>query len=191
MKKQNDYSFSPIILLLTYITTPAGFTSIKAQPLNIKNDVFRNTKDGQPINSQGGGIFRFTDPVTGAKKYYWYGVHYKEADVYRSNPSVMQTTSTFGAVTCYSSTDLVNWTFEGDVLTQEEVMKTGGRTWVGRLGVAYIQELKSYALFVQHGNQVLITVSDTPMGRFTWHQQISMRDLIGTTKSGDRTVELR
>jgi hypothetical protein len=58
-----------------------------AQLLNIKNDVFWNTKDGQPIYSQGGGIFKFPDPETGNIKYYWYGVHYKEAETYRNNPA--------------------------------------------------------------------------------------------------------
>jgi hypothetical protein len=85
---------------------------------------------------------------------------------------------------------LVNWTFEGDVLTQEEVRKNNGnrRTWVGRLGVAYIPELNKYAMFVQHGAQVLIMVSDSPTGHFIWHQQISMKDMIGTTNTGDQTV---
>ena len=156
----------------------------------IRNDVFWQTKDGKPIFSQGGGIFRFPDPVTGEKKYYWYGVHYKEADTYRNDPSVTLSSSTFASVTCYSSTDLVNWTFEGDVLTTDELKKKDGdrRTWVGRLGVTYVKELKTYAMFVQHGNQVLITVCNTPNGQFTWHQQLNMKDMIGTPNTGDQTV---
>jgi hypothetical protein len=43
-------------------------------------------------------------------------------------------------------------------------------------------------MFVQHGSQVLITVCSTPTGQFTWHQQISMKDMIGTTNTGDQTV---
>lgn len=157
------------------------------QQQNIKNDVFWNTQDGQPISSQGGGIFKFADPVTGEKKYYWYGVHYEEADTYRNNPSVTLPNATFQSVSCYSSTDLVNWTFEKDVLTKAETNKIG-KTWVGRLGVAYIKELKKYALLVQHGNQVLITVSDSPTGDFTWHQRINMKSMIGTSNTGDQTV---
>ena len=157
------------------------------QVANIKNDVFWNTKDGQPIISQGGGIFRFADPVTGIKKYYWYGVHYAEADSYRNNPSVTQPNATFESVTCYSSVDLVNWTFEGDVLTKGETNKSG-KTWVGRLGVVYIKELNKYAMLVQHSNKVLVTVSDSPTGQFTWHQKINMEPMIGTTNTGDQTV---
>lgn len=189
MKMRTNYS-SVVILFLSCLIGTSKFNTVKAQALNIKNDVFWYTKDGRPINSQGGGIFRFADPATGEKKYYWYGVHYREADIYRNNPTVTLPTSTFESVTCYSSTDLVNWTFEGDVLTRDELRKQDGerRTWVGRLGVAYVKGLNKYAMFVQHGSQVLITVSATPTGQFTWHQQISMKEMIGTTNTGDQTV---
>jgi hypothetical protein len=184
---KNNFSFTLAILLLACTIGMGAINNLRAQAGNIKNDVFWNTKDGQPINSQGGGVFRFADPVTGVKKYYWYGVHYKEADTYRGDPAVTLSNCTFESVTCYSSTDLVKWTFEGDVLTKDKVNKSG-KTWVGRLGVAYIPELKKYALFVQHDKEVLITVADTPTGEFTWHQKISMKDRIGTTNTGDQTV---
>jgi hypothetical protein len=181
----------PFIVALLAATFGTGqLATLQAQSHNIRNDVFWYTKEGTPINSQGGGIFRFTDPSTGLKKYYWYGVHYREADTYRNDPSVTLPNATFQSVTCYSSTDLVNWTFERDVLTQEELQKHEGShpTWVGRLGVAYIRELNKYAMFVQHGAQVLIVISDSPAGSFGWHQQISMKDMIGTTNTGDQTV---
>ncbi|QJD94984.1 family 43 glycosylhydrolase [Mucilaginibacter robiniae] len=169
-----------------------GFGStlmVSAQTANIQNDVFWNTTDGRPIYSQGGGIFRFNDPASGAKKYYWYGVHYKEADAYRKDPSVTQKTSRFTSVTCYSSVDLVHWVFEGDVLTESEVLKNNAQpTWLGRLGVDYIKELKKYALIIQHGNQVLFAVADSPTSQFTWHQQIDMTSMIGTPNTGDQTV---
>jgi Glycosyl hydrolases family 43 len=170
-----------IILLLMCIN------NVKAQLLNIKNDVFWNTKEGKPIYSQGGGIFKFKD-AAGKAKYYWYGVQYKEADTYRNNPSVTLLNATFESVTCYSSADLVNWTFEADVFTKEEAFKTVAKTWVGRLGVAYIKELNKYTMVVQHGNQVLITLADSPTGPFTWHQRINMKEMIGTTNTGDQTV---
>jgi len=154
---------------------------------NIKNDSFWKTTDGHPINSQGGGIFQFKDPKSGEKKYYWYGVHYAEANFYRNDPSVTQQNATFESVTCYSSADLTNWKNEGDVLTKSETNKTM-KTWVGRLGVAYVKELKKYAMFVQHGKQVLITVSDSPTGPFTTHQHLDMEPLIGTSNTGDQTV---
>lgn len=179
------YAFYNLVVLLFVLICSVDRSN--AQTQNIKNDVFWNTRDGLPINSQGGGIFRFADPVTGVKKYYWYGVHYTEADAYRSNPAVTQPKATFESVTCYSSIDLVNWTFEGDVLTKDQTNQSG-KTWVGRLGVAYVKELNKYAMFVQHGNQVLITLSDSPIGQFTWHQKISMEQMIGTSNTGDQTV---
>ncbi|MCH5718313.1 family 43 glycosylhydrolase [Niabella hibiscisoli] len=159
-----------------------------AQMQPIKNDTFWNTKEGQPIYSQGGGIFRFKDPATKIEKYYWYGVHYKEADQYRRDPSVTLPNATFEAVTCYSSTDLVNWKAEGNVVTREDLEKTNKVTWVGRLGVAYVQELKQYAMFVQFGNQVLVALADKPAGTFSWHQLIDMKPIIGTPNTGDQTV---
>lgn len=176
---------SPILVLL--LLGVSGLQTTQAQQRNIKNDVFWNTEDDRPIYSQGGGIFKFANPATGEKKYYWYGVHYKEAELYLRNPSITQAKSNFEAVTCYSSTDLVNWKFENNVLTAEEVNKPN-KTWVGRLGVAYIKALNKYALIVQHGNKVLITTSDSPTGQFTWHQEISMEEMIGTSNTGDQTV---
>jgi len=186
-QKPDCYRF--VMLLLLCITAFAITPATQAQSLPIHNDTFWNTKEGNPLYSQGGGIFRFTDPATGTKKYYWYGVHYEQADVYRDHPSVTQKGSSFASVTCYSSTDLVNWHFEGDVLTKKELLKQDTRiSWVGRLGVAYIKELNKYALVVQHGSQVLIAVADSPTGEFAWHQQISMLSMIGTTNTGDQTV---
>lgn len=173
-----------IVLNAIFILTVSKGTS---QYLNIKNDVFWETADQKPIYSQGGGIFKFTDPSSGVKKYFWYGVKYKEADVYRHNPAVTLATSTFESVTCYSSSDLVNWKFEADVLNKE-VINPNGKTWAGRLGVAYIQELKKYAMFIQHDKEVLISLADSPVGEFQWHQKINMQKMIGTSNTGDQTV---
>jgi hypothetical protein len=97
-----------IAFLLASVFGGNNFTILHAQSLPVKNDVFWNTQDHQPINSQGGGIFKFPDPASGKIRYYWYGVHYKEADLYRNDPSITLPSTTFESVTCYSSTDLVN-----------------------------------------------------------------------------------
>lgn len=175
-------------VLLLFMENLVNSSRIFAQAHNIKNDTFWYTKDGKPINSQGGGVFKFTDPATGQQKYYWYGVAYYEADIYRNNPAVTLHNANFNAVTCYSSTDLVNWTFENNVLTNEELLQHASKTWVGRLGVAYIKSLQQYAMVVQHGNKVLFALSNTPTGNFTWHQEISMTNMIGTSNTGDQTV---
>jgi hypothetical protein len=169
------------------ILLPLLFLSLltSAQPKlsnKITNNSFWNTTTGTPIYSQGGGIFRFNN------KYYWYGVHYKEAALYRQDPSITQSNATFENVTCYSSTDLVNWTFESNVLTQDELAKHTRKTWIGRLGVAYIKSINQYTLVVQCGSSVLFATSATPNGNFEWHNQISMQDIIGTPNTGDQTV---
>jgi len=181
---RSNHSLIVYLFLLLFVIND----KVIAQSQNIKNDIFWNTKDGIPIYSQGGGVFKFTDPASGKMKYYWYGAHYKEAETYRNDPTVTQNRVSFESVTCYSSTDAVNWTFEGNVLTKEELLKHEGKTWVGRLGVAYIKEMKKYAIFVQHGRGVLIAISDSPTGPFTWHQKISMKEMIGTPNTGDQTV---
>lgn len=162
-----------------------------AQSYNIKNDSFWDTKSGKPVYSQGGGIFKFPDPETGKEKYFWYGVHYKQAELYRNDPSVTHSANNFEGVTCYTSDDLVNWEFEANVLTKEEVFKDqGGRrgTWLGRMGVAYVKEANKYVLIIQYGAQVLFTVSDSPTGPFKYQHQKSMMDWIGTSNTGDQTV---
>lgn len=161
----------------------------------IENDRFWTAADTVPIYSQGGGIFRFADPQTGRQRYYWYGVRYEEAEQYRLDPSVTPGGATFRSVTCYSSDDLANWRFEGDVLTRDELRENVGNrsTWVGRLGVAYVSELGRYAMFIQHAamsseSKVLIALADSPTGNFKWHRWISMYGMIGTHNTGDQTV---
>lgn len=160
--------------------------------LPIHNDTFWNTVDGQPLYSQGGGIFRFADPQTGRERYYWYGVRYKGAEQYRKDPSVTVEHAVFSGVTCYSSDNLVDWHYEGDVLTRAEADSHGRAGWVGRLGVVYISEIRQYALFVQHSNRdgvgVLIATSGTPTGQFRWHRRKDMTSVIGTPNTGDQTV---
>jgi hypothetical protein len=56
------------------------------------------------------------------------------------------------------------------------------------LGVAYVKELKKYALLTQLDNSVLIALSDAPTGPFKWHQRLNMTERIGTPNTGDQTV---
>jgi len=191
MKKMTNALNSSTILFLGLVATFYGNMAY-SQSYNIKNDTFWDTKNGEPIYSQGGGIFRFKDPDTNEEKYYWYGVHYEPAERYRQDPSVTLNRGTrFNSVTCYSSTDLVNWTFEGDVLTGEDASRNRGRPgwgWLGRLGVAYVEEAGQCVLMIQKGNGVLFTVADRPTGPFKWQHRKDMTDTIGTPNTGDQTV---
>ncbi|MBD0831561.1 family 43 glycosylhydrolase [Aestuariibaculum sediminum] len=168
------------ILLLNLI----GF----AQFNKIKNDQFWSSIDEKPIYSQGGGIFKFPNPNTGEETYYWYGVHYKEAELYRNNPDETYERNNFVSVTCYSSKDLVNWNFENNVLERKEIEQNGRTGWLGRMGVAYVPEKKQYALFIQHNNSVLIALSHSPTGQFKKHNRLDMTEMIGTPNTGDQTI---
>ena len=177
------------LLFCTYCLFSCAKKSEDNSINNIKNNVFWDTSDGLPIYSQGGGIFKFKQPGSDTERYYWYGAHYIESEYYRNDPSITQDKSRFKAVTCYSSLDLVNWEFEADVLTQGEIDENAEITeWVGRLGVAYLEETGKYAMFVQHNDGVLIAISDTPTAPFKWHRRIDMTDRIGTPNTGDQTV---
>lgn len=187
-RKNTQTAFISIAFILLFA---GSNTSVHAKTgmQNIKNNQFWNTTDGQPIYSQGGGIFVFKDPNTGIEQYYWYGASYRESELYRNDPSFTQPKDNFVAVTCYTSTDLVNWKFENNVLEREEINKHYPNTrWMGRLGVAYIKELNQYAMLVQHDSQLLILVSDSPTGPFKWHHRKNMQPIIGTTNTGDQTV---
>jgi len=188
MNKKQPFCTLKIILSVCLFTI--SFSELAfAQSNNIRNDSFWDTKNGKPIYSQGGGIFKFSDPKTGEEKYYWYGVHYKGAETYREDPSSTKRGIGFEGVTCYSSTDLVNWEFEAHVLTPDEVLKDGRRRgWLGRTGVAYVKEANKYVLIIQYNDRVLFTVSDSPTGPFKYQHVKSMMDWIGTSNTGDQTV---
>ncbi len=117
-------------------------------------------------------------------------MHYKQAEIYREDPSVTQKRNSFEGVNCYSSTDLVNWKFEANVLTPDEVFGDSGRRWgwLGRMGVAYVKEANKYVLIIQYNARVLFAVSDSPLGPFKKSHEKSMESWIGTSNTGDQTV---
>jgi hypothetical protein len=99
--------------------------------------------------------------------YYWYGVKYGGAVTYAASPTRLNSDTTFDAVACYSSTDLVHWKFENNVLPPGNLAPT----WLGRMGVAYNATTKKYVLVSQYtgaqGSGELFATSSTPTGAFT------------------------
>lgn len=170
----------------------------------IHNDCFWNDTAGQPIYSQGGGIFRF------GSHYYWYGVHYVGAEAYRADPSLTSDDTRFVGVECYMSDNMTDWTYAGRVLTPDS-LRTMGRVawvagkdttyqpgwsespealnaWVGRMGVCYLSEISKYCMAIQFNDKLLFLTADRPTGPFRWHRLKNMKPLIGTTNTGDQTV---
>lgn len=182
-----------LLLFIVLLCMTSGVLAQNAGTHNgyyeIVNDCFWNTVDGKPIYSQGGGIFRFPNPDTGEQTYYWYGNHYKEAELYREDPRRKYNRNTFVSVSCYSSKDMVNWHEEADVLTAEEA--NGGRRfggWLGRLGVGYLKSIKKYVLLMQQNNSVLLCTSDSPKGPFKKYKNFDMTSRCGTPNTGDQTL---
>ncbi|GAB4004710.1 hypothetical protein GCM10029992_50510 [Glycomyces albus] len=129
-------------------STAADLEPLQSSFETITNDVFWNDTDGNPIYSQGGGVFQFGDT------YYWYGVHYQGAESYRSDPTRKYNDQVrFVSIPVYSSQDLVNWTFENDVATTSTSIGSMGSMsnlgWVGRLGVTYNENTGKYVLLTQ------------------------------------------
>ena len=158
------------------------YVTVKSSDNTITNDKFYTDTDGNLICSQGGSIYKFND------KYYWYGVKYAEAPIYAANPeNGAAGNAAFEAFTCYSSTDLVNWKFEGYPMTRKtEGMKEAG--WVGRMGVAYNSNTKKYVLISQYAPGMMFATSDKPEGPYKFEHVVSGVDYFVNGTTGDQTV---
>jgi hypothetical protein len=159
----------------------------------ITNDTFWRDTSGNPIYSQGGGVFKFGDT------YYWYGVHYRGAESYLANPTQKYDNQvSFVSIPVYSSQDLVNWKFENRIATTSTSLGRLGGTmgnagWIGRLGVAYNENTGKYVLPVQmwhptHGHGVLFLQGNSPTGAFTFGNFQTQVVNSPTTGTGDQTV---
>lgn len=174
--------------------------TVKATEGLITNDTFFVDVDGNPIFSQGGGIFQFGDT------YYWYGVKYAEAVRYEKEPIVSNSSrsnqTTFMTVTCYSSKDLINWKFENDVVTTK-TPGCGMIGWFGRLGVMYneknnnyvlvsqIYSIQNFSTFKAIDGMVFLTC-DTPTGDFEFaafqDRNEGAMSQVKNGRTGDQTV---
>jgi hypothetical protein len=168
-------------------TGQGGSAGAPATGALIHNDVFWKDTSGTPIYSQGGGVFNFNGT------YYWYGVKYNGAVSYAANTKKNSDTS-FAAITCYSSTDLVTWKHENDVLSTASLgANVDSATWIGRMGVVYNANTKKYVLISQYqggpaGTGELFATSDTPTGTFAFdHIQAAVTNVANTT-TGDQTI---
>ncbi|HNY32611.1 MAG TPA: family 43 glycosylhydrolase [Fibrobacteria bacterium] len=159
-----------------------------AAPKTVNNDRFWMDTSGKPIYSQGGGVYKFGDT------WYWYGVHYAGAETYAASPGKPNSDTRFVSVTCYSSKDLVDWKFEGDVL-DSNATGMSGTIWFGRMGVAYNKNTGKYVMLGQDsgaaaGSGELFATSSSPTGKFVVdHVQATLPNVVNNT-SGDQTVFL-
>ena len=180
IKKTSAFISAAILGVCIFSYFPSAETSAAANT-TIYNDTFWKDTSGRNIYSQGGGIFKFGDT------YYWYGVHYKGAETYATNPSKNNNDYAFVSVSCYSSKDLVNWKFENDVLTPKS-KGWNWAYWVGRMGVAYCPKSKKYVLVTQYNDSVLFAQCDSPTGNFEVKNVQDQIQNVLKQGTGDQTV---
>jgi len=152
----------------------------------ITNDMFARDTSGNLIYAQSGGVYKFNGI------YYWYGVKYNGAVTYANNPANENSDTSFVAFTCYSSTNLVDWKFENNVMTTSTPV-LAGESWVGRMGVAYNPTTQKYVLLSEvqgsFGSGELFATCSTPTGNFVYdHIQTSLP--VVNNQPGDQTVFL-
>ncbi|NUR27525.1 MAG: family 43 glycosylhydrolase, partial [Catenulispora sp.] len=177
----------PIAVILAFVSaftvasaaTPALPHATGIAASTVQNDVFWKDTSGNPIYSQGGGVLKVDST------YYWYGAKYNGAVTYYNNPAAGKNSDTsFNAITCYSSTDLVHWKFEGNVMTASDI----GGGWVGRIGVAHNPTTGKYVLISQLNSGLVFGTSSTPNGHFTRAATQSTIGNVTTGMSGDQSV---
>lgn len=116
---------------------------------------------GIHINAHGGGVLHHNG------KYYWYGEHKSS-----------HTSSALVGITCYSSADLINWTYEGVVLaaSDDENSEIAKGCVMERPKVIYNEKTKKFVLWFHlelkgkgyAAARYATAISDTPTGSFKY-----------------------
>jgi hypothetical protein len=113
--------------------------------------------NGNHIQAHGGGMIKM------GKTYYWYGEERRQG-----------LDTNFRYVSCYTSKDLMNWKFVGDVLKQSDPENLGPRWVLERPKVFYNRKTKKYVMYFHLDDRtykfarVGIAVSNRPDGGFTY-----------------------
>ena len=165
--------------------------TVKTLPLLITNDTFHMDTDGNPIFAQMGSINKYDD---GTGKYWWYGVDSPDARGYYDSLKAGKGTIGRGSnpnttrVNLYSSDNLVDWKFEGAVVTNgQNGWPSPG--WFGRLGVVYNKKTGTYHMCGQ-GNNVFFGSAPTPQGPWKYEGSQNLSSTLGflSASSGDQTM---
>lgn len=127
-----------------------------------------NDTDGNRIEAHAGSVHYFND------RYYWYGENKKGCgDVRRGSTKPRQ-----AGINCYSSKNLVDWKFEGNVIpvSKDPDHDLYFNNVVDRPHVLYNKNTKKYVMWLKvvHGifkyqQRTGIATADHPTGPFTYH----------------------
>ncbi|HEX3623823.1 MAG TPA: glycoside hydrolase family 43 protein [Verrucomicrobiae bacterium] len=141
-----------ILLVLCLLMAPSAVAQF------FPGKVWRDVQ-GDSIQAHGGGILFY------GNVYYWFGED--------------RTPDLYSAVSCYSSTNLVDWKREGAALWRRDLLKVNGhRPFVERPKVIYNPATKKFVMWMhldQAGyrfSRAGIAVSDTPTGSFIFVKAI-------------------
>ncbi len=146
-------------------TTPA-FTSVLPGPQTILPGALWPDNRGQHVQAHGGGILRLPDNLTSPTgkadefTYFWFGEE-RAASLPRNQR----------AVSCYSSKDLVHWTFHNDILTLNTADFANGLV-LERPKVYYNAKTKKFVMYVHFDDsgyrlaEVGVSVSDKIEGPY-------------------------
>jgi hypothetical protein len=142
-------------ILLAIACLLCSATVLFAQRNTIQPGQLWPDQNGNHIQAHGGGIIKIK------KTYYWYGEERRQG----LDPNLRY-------VSCYSSKDLVNWTFQKDVVQMTDPENLGPGWILERPKVYYQPKAKKYVMYFHLDNRqykyarVGIAVSDSPTGNF-------------------------
>ena len=150
----------PVLLkkLLPVIALVTAFTYARSQKQTLirPGEPWPDNR-GQHVQAHGGGI------IKRGKTYYWYGEERAQG---------LDTNLRY--VSCYSSRDLTNWTFRGDVVKMADPENLGRRWVLERPKVYYNEKSRKYVMYFHLDDRsykyarVGIAVSNKPDGNFTF-----------------------
>ncbi len=129
-------------------TADSGIAQTEWQ--TIHNDFYWYDEGGNPIRTRSGDLFKYGDT------YYWYGG-----------------TNAFREQTCYTSTDLVHWEFQGIVLSHA--------VEANRIDIEYNESTNQFVMLLKYdgnGAHLGTAVSSAPDGDFTFLGQTLVDDAL-------------
>ena len=122
-----------IIITLVYLSS--GFVFVQAQTNRIKPGEVWPDDHGNHVQAHGGGIIKV------GKTYYWFG-----EDRSKDNDPEMR------YVACYSSRDLIHWTFRNQVIKTTDPDSLGKNFVLERPKVFYNKKTKKYVMYMHIDN---------------------------------------
>lgn len=156
--------FSTLWLLMVCVT---GFAQ---QQQIVPGAIWRDT-EGNPVNAHGGGILYYNNT------YYWYG-EIKQGHTWRVPGSTWENYRVnAGGVSCYSSKDLLHWTYNGVALPAETTDSTSDlhtSKVIERPKVIYNKKTGKFVMWMHIDSPDYryarsgVAVSDRPEGPFRY-----------------------